>query len=223
MSSYRPGAIGTLNGTLGKVDYKTSAKGKRWATFEIKRGKQTIKMKSFVAGVVTMLESFVEGEEVSVFGKLDTSFAEGGKDYTNFVALKLYDDLEDDSGMSVTGEVLEIKAHEYGNDVLMDITEDPAYPTKLKFQVSKGVKVPYQIGQVYSGIKLEPRGKFSFWTLDAGLPQRKEAATAPGGKVVVDMSEVTYEYDDAPPAGSVSEATAVANNTAADFDDDIPF
>jgi len=218
MSNYRPGAIGTLNGTLAKVEYKTSAKGKRWATFEIKRGKQTIKMKSFAAGVVSMLESFVEGEEVSVFGKLETQVSTEGKEFTGFTALKLYDSVEDDSGVSAAGEVLEIRAHEYGFDVLMDITEDAAYPAKLKFQVSKGIKVPYQVGQVYSGIKLEPRGKFCFWTLDTGLPQRREAAVAPGGKQVVDMSEVTYEFEDAPAGATVANNTAAAGS-----DDDFEF
>jgi len=214
--SFRPGAIGILTGTLAKIEYKTSAKGKRWAAFTLKRGKQSIQMKSFVDAVVAGLEMFVEGEEISVFGKLGTQ-TQNDKHYTNFTALKLYDSPEEDSGVTVAGEVIRIVAHEHGLDVWVDCTENEAYPEQVKFQVGKGVVLPFQEGEVISGAKLEPRGKFCFWTLDTGIQQEREVPKDYKGKVVRDLSEAAYEKA---PKSTQSDG---APDAGGDMDDDIPF
>lgn len=213
--SFRPGAIGTLTGTLSKLEYKTSSKGKRWAQFTLKRGKQSIHMRSFVDAVVAGLEMFVEGEEISVFGKLSTQ-TNNDKHYTNFTALKLYETPEEDTGISAAGEVIRIVKHEHGFDVWIDTTENESYPEQVKFQVNKGVILPFQEGEVISGAKLEPRGKFCFWTLDTGMPQEREKPTDYKGKVIKDMSEATYER--APKTDEPEDAPAPGAE-----DEDIPF
>lgn len=216
--SFRPGAIGTLTGTLGKVDIKTSAKGKRWVMFTIKRGKQTLTAKSFVDAVVTGLEMFVEGEELSVFGKVttDTDKKDASKSYTNFTALKLYDETQDDQGITVAGEIIAIRSNEYGQDVWVDTTENEAYPEQVKFQVPKGVKLPFGEGDVITGAKLEPKGKFCFWTLETGISPEKDSPKDYKGKVVLDLSESTYERAPEPTIKPIPPSVP-------EMDEDIPF
>lgn len=207
--SFRPGAIGILTGTLTKLEFKTTGKGKRWAAFSLKRNKQTLQMKSFVDSVVAGLESFVEGEEISVFGKLATQ-TQNDKNYTNFTALKLYDAIEEDTGVSVAGEVLSVKAHEHGLDVWVDTTENESYPEQVKFQVGKGVKLPFSVGEVISGAKLEPKGKFCFWTLETGISADRDTPKDYKGKVVRDLSEAAYEKAENEPAAAEASAEAPA-------------
>jgi hypothetical protein len=218
--SFRPGAIGVLTGTLTKVEFKTTPKGKRWAAFSLKRGKQIIKMKSFADAVVVGLEMFVEGEEISVFGKLSTQ-TNNDKHYTNFTVLKLYDSPEEDSGVTVSGEVTSIKAHEYGFDVWVDTTENESYPETVKFQVNKGVKLPFEEGDVIASAKLEPRGKFCFWTLDTGTSGEREKPTDFKGKKIKDLSEAIFEK--AANDVASAEEPIVAPSAGDSIDDDFEF
>lgn len=214
--SFKPGCIGTLTGTLHSVQYKTSAKGKRWVSFSLKRGKQTISMKSFVAAVVTGLELYVEGEEISLFGKLGTT-TKDGKNYTAFSALKLYDTPQEDSGMTVAGEVTAITPHEHGADVWVDCTENPDFPEEVKFQVGKGVVLPFVVGEVIAGAKLEPRGKFCFWTLDTGISPEREKPTEYNGKPIKDMSEMSYAKADGTAAPAKTDSFPAEAEDSLDY------
>ena len=202
--SFRLGAIGTLTGSLGKVEFKTSAKGKRWVAFDMKRGRTTLNMRSFVYAVVTGLEMFVQGEEISVFGKLATQ-THNDKTYTNFTALKLYEEPQEDTGINVAGEVISVKANEHGLDVWVDTTENEDYPEQVKFQVAKGFVLPFAEGEVISGAKLDARGKYGFWTLDTGNAPEREVPKDFKGKTVRDLSEASYVREtqkDAPASGA---------------------
>jgi hypothetical protein len=82
------------------------------------------------------------------------------------------------------------------------------------------VKLPFEEGDVIASAKLEPRGKFCFWTLDTGTSGERDKPTDFKGKKIKDLSEAIFEKatNDAAPADEPVAVPVTGGSDDEDFE-----
>lgn len=181
MAESKQGAMGNVVGTLVSKEVIATKKDpkKFWIKFELQSGKSKIRGKSFTPSVVSVLNSFVEGEEVGVWGKLESDDY-NDKIYTGFTALKVHEESEGaETAVRVTGKVLDFFEEEYANALIVDITDDPKFGEKfVKLDVPKKSSLTFVTDDVVD-LKVEAKGQYGNWTVVGKHEYKPRAGSAP--------------------------------------------
>ncbi len=167
MAEQKPGALGNVVGTLVKKEVIPTKKDpkKSWIKFELQSGKSKIRGKSFSQQVVNIIDSFMEGEEVGIWGKLESS-EYNEKVYTDFTALKVHDDVSGaETAFRIQGKVLDFFEDEYFFALIVDVTDDPKYGEKfVKLEVPKKSGMAFTTDDIVD-LNVKPQGQYGNWTV----------------------------------------------------------
>lgn len=166
------GAKGVLVTTLESLDFKTTARGKRYAMLKLERGGVVFRASSFAQAATKSLEAFTEGESCCVFGLVESRDVDG-KVYTDFKILKVYEEPQDDAGIFVTGTVKDSGSTKYEKWVDIDTTADPEYPSFVRISYAKDSSREFSEGEEVIDLRVSPKGRFGVWTLLETKPAAK--------------------------------------------------
>lgn len=168
------GAIGNVTGRIAEKVITPTKKdpSKSWAKLTITESEYGIPVKvtAFSTKAVNIIDSYAEGETISLWGVLSSN-EYNGKTYTSFTAMNVNDDGAE-TCVKVHGRVTGVIDGEYSQTVKV-LVQDDKYKSEVALEVERTTRANYAIGELITTYAY-PNGKFGIWTI-WGEPKGAEA------------------------------------------------